>query len=240
LDLFQRNKTARKEQNRKRDRKKKTRWLTEGGRGESITVAAAALTERLLEVFSFLLAAVDPHISQSKFPSPELHIKAVARSSSLADRWPPTYNPKPWSQVPTTTKPTPITQNPKNPTKHHHHLSLSLSLCACVRECARVCLALHVCVRVCACVRVSLLFCACVSSDHHKTNHITLNPKNPKPNHNHHHISFSLSLSLRARASLPLPLSLVAVLSEEEQEEQHQCSQLKAETPTLEAEKLET
>jgi len=61
-----------------------------GGRGESITVAAAALTERLLEVFSFLLAAVDPHISQSKFPSPELHIKAVARSSSLADRWPPT------------------------------------------------------------------------------------------------------------------------------------------------------
>jgi hypothetical protein len=100
LDLFQRNKTARKEQNRKRDRTKKPRWLTKGGGGESITVAAAALTERLLEVFSFLLAAVDPHIFQSKFPSPGLHIKTLARSSSLADRWPPTYNPKPWSQVP--------------------------------------------------------------------------------------------------------------------------------------------
>jgi hypothetical protein len=147
LDLFQRNTTARKEQNRKRDRKKKTRWLTKGGGGESITVAAAALTDSLLEEFSFLLAAVDPHISQSKFPSLELHIKALARSSSLADRWPPTYNPKPWSQVPTTTKPTPITQNPKNPTKHHHHLSLSLSRYVCMS--ARACVSLCMCACVC-------------------------------------------------------------------------------------------
>jgi len=86
LDLFQRNKTTRKEQNRKRDRKKKTRWLTKGGGGESITVAAAAVIESLLKVFTFLLAAADPHISQSEFPSLELHIEALARSSSLADR----------------------------------------------------------------------------------------------------------------------------------------------------------